>query len=69
MKPLQKGRTTSTCEEVARKRNITWGYTNKMHEGFEPTKNEQSVRVIKLDKETPSPSEFLCHNIPQNIFS
>lgn len=32
--------------------NKTWGYTNKMPKGFGPTKNEQSVRVIKMDKKT-----------------
>ncbi|MDQ6418706.1 tyrosine-type recombinase/integrase [Paenibacillus sp. LHD-117] len=30
----------------------TWGYTNKMHAGFGPTKNPQSVRTIKMDKST-----------------
>ncbi|TKC15711.1 site-specific integrase [Robertmurraya kyonggiensis] len=29
-----------------------WGYNNKMKKGFGPTKNEQSVRVIKVDKTT-----------------
>lgn len=32
----------------------TWGYTNKMHEGFGPTKNPQSVRTIKIDQNTMS---------------
>lgn len=32
--------------------NKTWGYTNKMHEGFGPTKNQQSVRKLKMDSKT-----------------
>lgn len=32
--------------------NKTWGYTNTMHEGFGATKNEQSVRAIKVDSHT-----------------
>lgn len=30
----------------------TWGYTNKMHVGFGPTINPQSVRTIKIDQKT-----------------
>lgn len=30
----------------------TWGYSNKMHEGFGPTKNIQSIRNVKIDKST-----------------
>ncbi|MCR8635778.1 tyrosine-type recombinase/integrase [Paenibacillus radicis (ex Xue et al. 2023)] len=32
--------------------NKTWGYTNKMHEGHGPTKNDKSVRKIKMDTKT-----------------
>lgn len=32
--------------------NKVWGYNNKMPKGFGPTKNEQSIRSIKVDKTT-----------------
>lgn len=47
--------------------NKSWGYTNKMHEGFGPTKNEQSVRVIKMDRETMNAFRTLFNDIPDNI--
>ncbi|OLN21875.1 site-specific integrase [Domibacillus antri] len=45
----------------------TWGYTNKMHEGFGPTKNEESIRVIKMDKRTMKLFEEYFENTPENI--
>lgn len=47
--------------------NKTWGYTNKMHEGFGPTKNEQSNRIIKMDKKTMDHFNGLFKKIPDNI--
>jgi len=47
--------------------NKTWGYTKKMHEGFGPTKNEQSERIIKMDQKTMSIFRDLFNNIPENI--
>lgn len=47
--------------------NKTWGYTNKMHDGFGPTKNEQSVRVIKVDKRTMKTFKNLFDKTPDNI--
>lgn len=32
--------------------NKVWGYTNRMPKGFGPTKNDQSIRIIKVDKTT-----------------
>ncbi len=45
----------------------TWGYTNKMHEGFGPTKNEQSIRKIKMDEQTMGEFEKLFNTMPENI--
>lgn len=45
----------------------TWGYTNKMHEGFGPTKNEQSVRTIKMDEKTMKLFKDMFNRIPDNI--
>ncbi|RDW21008.1 site-specific integrase [Oceanobacillus arenosus] len=45
----------------------TWGYTNKMHEGFGPTKNEQSIRVIKMDPKTMKKFSKLFDTTPDNI--
>lgn len=47
--------------------NKTWGYTKKMHEGFGPTKNEQSNRVIKIDGKTMALFKALFANHPDNI--
>lgn len=46
--------------------NKTWGYTNKMPEGFGPTKNEQSIRVIRVDKSTMSVFKELFKITPEN---
>lgn len=43
-----------------------WGYNNKMNKGFGPTKNEQSVRVIKVDKTTMRVFKELFKETPDN---
>lgn len=48
--------------------NKSWGYTKKMHKGFGPTKNEQSVRVIKMDRDTMDAFRKLFKDVPDNIF-
>lgn len=45
----------------------TWGYSNKMSKGFGPTKNEESVRIIKVDKFTMGIFKDLIENTPTNI--
>lgn len=45
----------------------TWGYLPKMCDGFGPTKNEQSVRVIKMDKKTMDTFEKLFETTPTNL--
>lgn len=45
----------------------TWGYTSKMHEGFGLTKNEQSVRMIKVDARTMSEFKKFFDRTPENI--
>lgn len=47
--------------------NKTWGYTKKMHEGYGPTKNEQSVRKIKMDDKTMKAFEDFFNKTPENI--
>lgn len=47
--------------------NKTWGYTKKMHEGFGPTKNPQSVRKIKIDRQTMKAFKELFDKMPDNI--
>src|SRR5699024_3486358 len=32
--------------------NKTWGHINGMHDGFGPTKNKSSERIVKMDKKT-----------------
>lgn len=48
--------------------NKTWGYTNKMHEGFGPTKNEESNRTIKIDEKTMDVFKKLFERTPENIY-
>lgn len=48
--------------------NKTWGYLKKMHDGFGPTKNEQSVRAIKIDRRTMSEFKKLFDMTPDNIY-
>lgn len=45
----------------------TWGYLPKMHEGFGPTKNEQSVRIIKMDERTMNTFKKLFESTPTNL--
>jgi integrase len=45
----------------------TWGYTKKMHTGFGPTKNEQSIRKIKMDSKTMNIFKTLFERTPENI--
>lgn len=45
----------------------TWGYTKKMHQGFGPTKNEQSVRKVKMDKNTMRLFKEYFDRTPDNI--
>lgn len=47
--------------------NKTWGYMKKMHRGFGPTKNEQSVRKIKMDQPTMLAFKKLFESTPDNI--
>jgi integrase len=46
--------------------NKSWGYTNKMHDGFGPTKNEQSERIIKMDIKTMTLFKELFAKTPEN---
>ncbi|PGS80537.1 site-specific integrase [Bacillus cereus] len=48
--------------------NKSWGYTNKMHEGFGETKNEQSNRIIKMDKKTMKSFYKSFQITPENIY-
>lgn len=47
--------------------NKTWGYTKKMHEGFGTTKNDNSNRVIKMDRTTMEYFKALFNQVPDNI--
>jgi len=44
----------------------TWGYNNRMSEGFGPTKNEQSNRIITLDENSMSLFRRLFDTTPDN---
>lgn len=46
--------------------NKTWGYA-KRNTGFGPTKNEQSNRIIKMDKQTMDIFKNLFEIMPTNI--
>ncbi|TRM08779.1 site-specific integrase [Lentibacillus cibarius] len=46
----------------------SWGYTKSMHEGFGPTKNEDSVRLVKMDAETMNVFKQLFKSTPDNIY-
>lgn len=47
--------------------NKTWGYKKNSPDGFGPTKNEQSNRLIKMDKETMNYFKHLFKKTPANI--
>lgn len=44
----------------------TWGYNNRMDEGFGKTKNEQSIRFIKIDEKTMQLFKKLFDILPDN---
>lgn len=46
--------------------NKTWGYNNKMPKGFGPTKNDRSIRKIKMDKKTMKIFNELFKSTPDN---
>ncbi|OEH54075.1 integrase [Oceanobacillus sp. E9] len=48
--------------------NKTWGYSRKMHIGFEPTKNPQSERVIRVDHVTMNLYQDLLSRLPKNEY-
>ena len=45
----------------------TWGYKKNSPKGFGPTKNEQSIRLIKMDRKTMDHFKELFKTIPTNI--
>lgn len=47
--------------------NKTWGYLKRHPKGFGPTKNEQSNRRIKMDRQTMSYFKKLFKTTPTNI--
>jgi len=47
--------------------NKTWGYYGNMHEGWGPTKNEQSNRVISMDPKTMKAFDDLFQKTPDNV--
>ncbi|WP_099363601.1 tyrosine-type recombinase/integrase [Fredinandcohnia onubensis] len=47
--------------------NKTWGYKKNSPEGFGLTKNEQSIRIIKMDKITMNHFKELFNTTPTNI--
>ncbi|WP_343073162.1 site-specific integrase [Salicibibacter cibarius] len=48
--------------------NKSWGYKKNMQDGFGETKNEASVRKIKIDHETMRRFKQLFKNTPENIY-
>nr|WP_310795820.1 site-specific integrase [Heyndrickxia oleronia] len=47
--------------------NKTWGYNNRMEEGFGPTQNEQSNRIIDVDEFTMSKFKDLFQTMNNNV--
>ncbi|MBA1160315.1 site-specific integrase [Bacillus licheniformis] len=47
--------------------NKTWGYKKNSPKGFGPTKNEQSIRTIKMDKKTMVHFKNLFKSTPTNL--
>ncbi|MDQ0206091.1 tyrosine-type recombinase/integrase [Alkalicoccobacillus murimartini] len=47
--------------------NKTWGYLTRMHNGFGPTKNEKSNRVIRVAKHVMQAFKKLFKETPENI--
>jgi integrase len=48
--------------------NKTWGYKKNSPNGFGPTKNEQSKRIIKMDPKTMTHFKKLFKSMPGNPF-
>jgi integrase len=46
--------------------NKTWGYNNRMTNGFGPTKNEPSNRIITVGKKTMDLFKILFETLPDN---
>lgn len=46
----------------------TWGYAKRHPEGFGPTKNEASIRTIKLDIKTMAAFNRLFEILPPNMY-
>lgn len=44
-----------------------WGYTKKMKQGFGPTKNEQSIRKVKMDPATMLVFKDFFERTPDNL--
>lgn len=47
--------------------NKTWGYKKNSPRGFGPTKNEQSIRIIKMDQKTMNHFKKLFKTTPTNL--
>ncbi|APA01879.1 MULTISPECIES: tyrosine-type recombinase/integrase [Bacillus] len=47
--------------------NKTWGYAKRHQSGFGPTKNEQSNRVVKMNKQTMMAFQHLFEVTPNNL--
>ncbi|MFK3938903.1 tyrosine-type recombinase/integrase [Alkalihalobacillus sp. NPDC078783] len=47
--------------------NKTWGYTKKSVDGFGPTKNDQSIRNIKMDGDVMNAFKAYFNDTPENI--
>src|SRR5699024_3522410 len=47
--------------------NKTWGYKKDSPKGFGPTKNEQSIRYVKVDQFTMNHFKQLFKSTPTNI--
>lgn len=48
--------------------NKAWGYNNRMQNGFGPTKNEHSNRIITVDEKTMELFKNLFETIPDNTY-
>jgi integrase len=47
--------------------NKTWGYMKRNPEGFGPTKNEQSIRTIRMDDRSMNHFKKLIESTPDNL--
>lgn len=48
--------------------NKTWGYLERNERGFGSTKNEESIRTIKVDSVTMRAMKYFITNTPANIY-